>query len=293
MELFGLPLPVVMGQIVVGLVNGSFYAILSLGLAVIFGMLNIVNFVHGAIYMLGALLAWLLLTRLGIGYWWSLLLVPLIIGAFGCVLERTMLRRLYKIDHVFGILLTLGLAYIIEGLARYWFGAAGMSFDTPEELTKVYKLGFMRLPQYRLWVIVVSLTVCFATWAIIEKTRLGAYLRAATENPAVARSFGINVSLLVTLTYGLGVALAGFAGVLAAPIYQVSPIMGHSLIIIVFAIVVIGGMGSILGSILTGLALGLVEGITRAYWPEASSVVIFVVMILVLILRPSGLFGKE
>lgn len=293
MELFGLPLPVVMGQIVVGLVNGSFYAILSLGLAVIFGMLNIVNFVHGAIYMLGALLAWLLLTKLGVGYWWSLLLVPLAIGAFGCVLERTMLRRLYKIDHVFGILLTLGLAYIIEGLARYWFGAAGMSFAAPAEFAGAYNLGFMRLPKYRVWVIVASLVVCFATWAMIEKTKLGAYLRASTENPAIARSFGINVSVLVMLIYGLGVALAGFAGVLAAPIYQVSPIMGHSLIIVVFAIVVIGGMGSILGSIVTGLFLGLVEGITRAYWPEASTVVIFVVMILVLILRPSGLFGKE
>ncbi|WP_234266914.1 branched-chain amino acid ABC transporter permease [Hydrogenophaga sp. NFH-34] len=293
MEFFGLPLPVVMGQIVVGLVNGSFYAILSLGLAVIFGMLNIVNFVHGAIYMLGALLAWLLLTKLGVSYWWSLLIVPLLIGAFGCVLERTMLRRLYQIDHVFGILLTLGLAYIIEGLARYWFGAAGMSFDAPEAFSGAYNLGFMRLPKYRVWVIVASLVVCFATWAMIEKTKLGAYLRASTENPAIARSFGINVSVLVTLTYGLGVALAGFAGVLAAPIYQVSPIMGHSLIIVVFAIVVIGGMGSILGSIITGLFLGLVEGLTRAYWPEASTVVIFVVMILVLILRPSGLFGKE
>lgn len=293
MEIFGMPLPVVMGQLVVGLVNGSFYAVLSLGLAVIFGMLNIVNFVHGAIYMLGALLAWLLLTRLGIGYWYSLILVPLIIGAFGCLLERTLLRRLYQIDHVFGILLTLGLAYIIEGLARYWFGAAGMSFAAPEQLTGSTNLGFMRLPTYRLWVIFASLAVCLATWIVIEKTKLGSYLRAATENPAIARTFGINVSLLVTLTYGLGVALAGFAGVLAAPIYQVSPIMGHSLIIVVFAVVVIGGMGSILGAILSGLLLGLVEGITRAFWPEASSVVIFVVMILVLLVRPSGLFGKE
>lgn len=293
MELLGLPLPVVMGQVVVGLVNGSFYAILSLGLAVIFGMLNIVNFVHGAIYMLGALLAWLLLTRLGVGYWYSLVLVPLIIGALGCLLERTMLRRLYRIDHVFGILLTLGLAYIIEGMARYWFGAAGMAFAPPEELTGTLNLGFMRLPKYRVWVIVASLAVCLLTWATIEKTKLGAYLRASTENPTIARTLGINVSMLVTLTYGIGVALAGFAGVMAAPIYQVSPLMGHSLIIVVFAIVVIGGMGSILGSILTGLLLGLVEGITRAYWPEASSVVIFVVMVLVLIIRPSGLFGKE
>lgn len=293
MEIFGMPLPVVMGQLVVGLVNGSFYAVLSLGLAVIFGMLNIVNFVHGAIYMLGALVAWLLLTRLGVGYWYSLILVPLIIGAFGCLLERTLLRRLYRIDPVFGILLTLGLAYIIEGLARYWFGAAGMSFAAPEQLTGSADLGFMRLPKYRLWVIFASLAVCLATWAVIEKTKLGSYLRASTENPAIARTFGINVSMLVTLTYGLGVALAGFAGVLAAPIYQVSPIMGHDLIIVVFAVIVIGGMGSILGSILSGLLLGLVEGITRAFWPEASSVVIFVVMILVLIVRPSGLFGKE
>lgn len=293
MEIFGMPLPVVMGQLVVGLVNGSFYAVLSLGLAVIFGMLNIVNFAHGAIYMLGALVAWLLLTRLGVGYWYSLILVPLIIGAFGCLLERTLLRRLYRIDPVFGILLTLGLAYIIEGLARYWFGAAGMSFAAPEQLTGSADLGFMRLPKYRLWVIFASLAVCLATWAVIEKTKLGSYLRASTENPAIARTFGINVSMLVTLTYGLGVALAGFAGVLAAPIYQVSPIMGHDLIIVVFAVIVIGGMGSILGSILSGLLLGLVEGITRAFWPEASSVVIFVVMILVLIVRPSGLFGKE
>ena len=293
MELFGLPLNFVLSQIVVGLVNGSFYAILSLGLAVIFGMLNIVNFVHGAIYMLGALLAWLLLTRAEVGYWWSLLIVPPIIGILGCILERTLLRRLYKIDHVFGILLTLGLAYIIEGLARYQFGVAGMAFPSPPEFSGAYNLGFMRLPKYRVWVILASVVVCLTTWAIIEKTRLGSYLRAATENPAIARTFGINVSLLVTLTYGLGVALAGFAGVLAAPIYQVSPIMAHSLIIVVFAIVVIGGMGSILGSIVTGLLLGLIEGITRAYWPQGSTVVIFIVMILVLILRPSGLFGKE
>ncbi|ELA01311.1 branched-chain amino acid ABC transporter permease [Cupriavidus metallidurans] len=293
MEIFGLPFPVLMGQIVVGLVNGCFYAVLSLGLAVIFGMLNIVNFVHGAIYMLGALLAWLLLDKLGVSYWYSLIIVPLLIGAVGCALERTMLRRLYRIDHVFGILLTLGLAYIIEGLARYWFGAAGMAFSAPPQFAGTFDMGFMRLPKYRVWVIVISLAVCLSTWALIERTRLGSYLRAATENPAIARTFGINVSVLVTLTYGLGVALAGFAGVLAAPIYQVSPIMGSSLIIVVFAVVVIGGMGSILGSILTGLLLGLVEGVTRAYWPEASAVVIFIVMILVLILRPSGLFGKE
>ena len=293
MEIFGMPLSVLMAQLVVGLVNGSFYAILSLGLAVIFGMLNIVNFAHGAIYMLGALLAWLLLTRLDIGYWYALILVPLIIGAFGCLLERTLLRQLYRIDHVFGILLTLGLAYIIEGLARHWFGAAGMPYETPVQLAGSVNLGFMRLPRYRLWVIFASLTVCLTTWAIIEKTKLGSYLRAATENPSIARTFGINVSLLVTLTYGLGVALAGFAGILAAPIYQVSPIMGHSLIIVVFAVVVIGGMGSILGSILTGMMLGIVEGLTRAFWPEASTVVIFVVMIMVLIVRPAGLFGKE
>lgn len=293
MELFGLPLPVVMGQLMVGVVNGSFYAVLSLGLAVIFGMLNIVNFVHGAIYMLGALLSWLLLTKLGIGYWYALVLVPLIIGALGCVVERTLLRKIYKLDHVFGILITLGLAYIIEGLARYWFGVAGMAYTPPELLRGVVDLGFMRMPKYRLWVIVASLATCLAVWLLIEKTKLGAYLRASTENPAITRSFGINVSLLVTLTYGFGVALAGFAGVLAAPVYQVSPIMGHSLIVVVFAVVVIGGMGSILGSILTGLFLGVIEGLTRAYWPQGSSVVIFIVMVLVLIVRPSGLFGKE
>ncbi|AWB32779.1 branched-chain amino acid ABC transporter permease [Orrella marina] len=293
MDLFGLPMPVVMGQLMVGVVNGSFYAVLSLGLAVIFGMLNIVNFVHGAIYMLGALLSWLLLTKLGIGYWYSLLLIPLIIGAIGCVIERTMLRKIYKLDHVFGILITLGIAYVIEGLARYWFGVAGMAYTSPEILRGTVDLGFMRMPKYRLWVIVASLTVCFSVWILIEKTKLGAYLRASTENPAITRSFGINVSLLVTLTYGFGVALAGFAGVLAAPIYQVSPLMGHSLIVVVFAVVVIGGMGSIMGSIVTGLSLGVIEGLTRAYWPQGSSVVIFIVMILVLIVRPSGLFGKE
>ena len=293
MELFGLPLPVVMGQLLVGVVNGSFYAVLSLGLAVIFGMLNIVNFVHGAIYMLGALLSWLLLTKLGIGYWYALVLVPLIIGALGCVVERTLLRKIYKLDHVFGILITLGLAYIIEGLSRYWFGVAGMAYTPPEILRGAVDLGFMRMPKYRLWVIVASLVTCLAVWLLIEKTKLGAYLRASTENPAITRSFGINVSLLVTLTYGFGVALAGFAGVLAAPVYQVSPIMGHSLIVVVFAVVVIGGMGSILGSILTGLLLGVVEGLTRAYWPQGSSVVIFIVMVLVLIVRPNGLFGKE
>lgn len=293
MDLFGLPMPVVMGQLMVGVVNGSFYAVLSLGLAVIFGMLNIVNFVHGAIYMLGALFSWLLLTRLGIGYWYSLILIPLIIGAIGCVIERTMLRKIYKLDHVFGILITLGIAYVIEGLARYWFGVAGMAYTPPELLRGTVDLGFMRMPKYRLWVILASLTVCFAVWLLIEKTKLGAYLRASTENPAITRTFGINVSLLVTLTYGFGVALAGFAGVLAAPIYQVSPLMGHSLIVVVFAVVVIGGMGSIMGSIVTGLMLGVIEGLTRAYWPQGSSVVIFIVMILVLIVRPSGLFGKE
>lgn len=293
MDLFGLPMPVVMGQLMVGVVNGSFYAVLSLGLAVIFGMLNIVNFVHGAIYMLGALFSWLLLTKLGIGYWYSLILIPLIIGAIGCVIERTMLRKIYKLDHVFGILITLGIAYVIEGLARYWFGVAGMAYTPPELLRGTVDLGFMRMPKYRLWVILASLSMCLVVWLLIEKTRLGAYLRASTENPAITRSFGINVSLLVTLTYGFGVALAGFAGVLAAPIYQVSPLMGHSLIVVVFAVVVIGGMGSIMGSIITGLFLGVIEGLTRAYWPQGSSVVIFIVMILVLIVRPSGLFGKE
>lgn len=293
MEIFGLSVSLLMGQIVIGLVNGSFYAILCLGLSIIFGMLNIVNFVHGAIYMLGALLAWILLNYFNIGYWYSLLLVPLMVGAFGCLIEIFLLRKLYKLDHVFGILLTLGLAYIIEGLSRYWFGSAGMTFSTPEVFKGVFNLGFMRLPKYRVWVIFASLLICFLVWYGIEKTKLGSYLRASTENPSITKTFGVNVALLVTLTYGLGTALAAFAGVLAAPISQVSPIMGNNIIIIVFAIVVIGGMGSIIGSIVTGLSLGVIEGLTKAYFPEASTVVIFIVMIIMLVIRPSGLFGKE
>lgn len=293
MDIFGLPLPVVMGQLVAGLVNGSFYALLCMGLAIIFGMLNIVNFAHGALYMTGALFSWMFLNWFSIGYWPALILVPFVVGMLSAIIERLFLRKLYKIDHVFGILFTLGMAYIIEGVARYWFGSAGMSYPSPDIFRGVYNLGFMRLPKYRLWVIIVSLTVCFITWAVIEKTKLGSYLRASTENPTITQTFGINVSLLITITYGFGAALAAFGGVLAAPIYQVTPIMGESIIIIVFAIVVIGGMGSIMGAIVSGLMLGVVEGLTRAYWPEASSVVIFVVMVLVLVFKPTGLFGKE
>lgn len=293
MDIFGLPLPVVMGQLVAGLVNGSFYALLCMGLAIIFGMLNIVNFAHGALYMLGALFSWMFLNWFSISYWPALILVPLVVGVLSAVIEKLFLRKLYKIDHVFGILFTLGMAYIIEGVARYWFGSAGMSYPSPDIFKGIYNLGFMRLPKYRLWVIVVSLTVCLITWTVIEKTKLGSYLRASTENPTITQTFGINVSLLITITYGFGAALAAFGGVLAAPVYQVTPIMGESIIIIVFAIVVIGGMGSIMGAIISGLMLGVVEGLTRAYWPEASSVVIFVVMVLVLVFKPTGLFGKE
>ena len=287
-----LPLRMLMGQVVVGLVNGSFYAMLSLGLAVIFGMLNIVNFVHGAMYMLGALLSWLLLAHTGLGYWPALFLVPAVVGAAGVVVERLLLRPLYRLDHLYAMLLTLGMAYAIEGLARFWFGSSGMPYAVPDALKGTLDLGFMRLPIYRLWVIVVSLSVCFATWFAIERTRLGAYLRAATENPGMTRAFGINVSLLVTLTYGFGVALAALAGVLAAPVYQVSPVMGSNLIVVVFAVVVIGGMGSIMGSILTGLALGLLEGLARIVYPEGSSLVVFIAMILILLARPAGLFGR-
>lgn len=293
MDIFGLPLPVVMGQIVAGLVNGSFYALLCMGLAIIFGMLNIVNFAHGALYMLGALFSWLLLQKLSIDYWAALIIAPIIVGIASAFIERLFLRKLYNIDHVFGILFTLGLAYIIEGLARYWFGSAGMSYPTPEAFRGIYNFGLVRLPKYRLWVIVISLSICFLTWAVIEKTKLGSYLRASTENPTITQTFGINVSLLVTITYGFGTALAALGGVLAAPIYQVTSVMGESIIIIVFAIVVIGGLGSIMGAIISGLMLGVIEGLTRAYWPEASSVVIFVVMVLVLIFRPTGLFGRE
>lgn len=292
-EIFGIPIQAFMGQLMLGLVNGSFYAMLSLGLAVIFGMLNIINFAHGALYMAGAMLAWMGLNYFGIGYWWSLLLAPLGVGAVGILIERSMLQWLYKLDHLYGLLLTFGLALILEGLFRDLYGVSGLPYSIPEEFAGAYNLGFMFLPKYRAWVILASLLVCFATWFVIEKTRLGAYLRAATENPKLTQAFGINVPLMVMLTYGFGVALAGFAGVLAAPAMQVSPLMGSNLIIVVFAVVVIGGMGSILGSIVTGLGLGVIEGLTKVFYPEASSTVVFIIMAIVLLVRPAGLFGRE
>jgi branched-chain amino acid transport system permease protein len=291
-ELIGIPPQVLFGQLLLGLINGSFYALLSLGLAVIFGMLNVINFAHGALYMMGAFAAYFLLTYLGIGYWPALLLAPLIVGAIGIVIEKTMLSSLYRLDHLYGLLLTFGLALIIEGLFRNYYGVSGRPYPIPPALAGGHNLGFMFLPIYRGWVIVASLLVCLGTWFLIERTRLGAYLRAGTENPTLVRAFGINVPLMMTLTYGFGVALAGFAGVLAAPIYQVNPLMGSDLIIIVFAIVVIGGMGSILGSIVTGLGLGVVEGLTKVFYAEASSTVIFVIMAIVLLIRPAGLFGR-
>jgi len=291
-ELIGVPPQVLFGQLLLGLINGSFYALLSLGLAVIFGMLNVINFAHGALYMMGAFAAYFLLQYLGIGYWPALLLAPLIVGALGIVIEKTMLSRLYKLDHLYGLLLTFGLALIIEGLFRNYYGVSGQPYPIPPALAGGQNLGFMFLPTYRGWVIVASLIVCFGTWFLIERTRLGAYLRAGTENPTLVRAFGINVPVMMTLTYGFGVALAAFAGVLAAPIYQVNPLMGSDLIIVVFAIVVIGGMGSILGSIVTGLGLGIVEGLTKVFYAEASSTVIFVIMAIVLLIRPAGLFGR-
>ena len=281
------------GQILIGLINGSFYAILSLGLAIIFGLLNIVNFTHGAQYMMGAFVAWGAANYLGIGYWWSLLLAPLAVGVIGIVIETTLLRRLYQSDHVYGLLLTFGLALIIEGGFRQAFGISGERYEIPEQLQGATDLGFMVLPNYRAWVVLASVTLCLATWALIERTRLGAYLRAGTENPNLLRAFGVKVPLLVTLTYGFGAALAGFAGVLAAPIFQVNPTMGSNLLIVVFAVVVVGGLGSIIGSIVTGIGLGLVEGLTKVFYPEGSAVVIFVAMAIVLLLRPHGLFGKE
>ncbi len=291
-ELLGIPPQALFGQLLLGLINGSFYAILSLGLAVIFGLLNIINFAHGAQYMLGAFVAWMLLNYLGIGYWWALLIVPLVVGAFGIVLERLMISRLYHLDHLYGLLLTFGLALIMQGLLRNQYGISGLPYSIPPQLAGGQNLGFMFLPNYRGWVVVASLTVCIATWFVIEKTKLGAYLRAATENPKLVSAFGINVPRMITLTYGFGVALAAFAGVLAAPVYSVNPNMGADLIIVVFAVVVIGGMGSILGSIVTGFGLGLVEGLTKVFYPEASSVVIFVIMAIVLLVKPAGLFGR-
>jgi branched-chain amino acid transport system permease protein len=292
-EIFGIPSQALFGQLLIGLINGSFYALLSLGLAVIFGLLNIINFTHGAQYMLGAFCAYFLLHRLGVGYWWSLLIAPLVVGAFGMAIERTMLKPLYKLDHLYGLLLTFGLALIIQGLFRNEFGSSGLAYPIPQELSGGHNLGFMFLPNYRAWVIVASLVTCFATWFVIERTRLGAYLRAATENPALVQAFGINVPRMITLTYGFGVALAALAGVMAAPIYQVSPQMGGDLIIVVFAVVVIGGMGSIMGSIVTGFGLGVVEGLTKVFYPEASNTVIFIVMVIVLLIKPAGLFGTQ
>ena len=280
-------------QLAIGLVNGAFYALLSLGLAVIFGMLNVINFTHGAQFMMGAFVAWMLLSVLGIGYWGALILAPLIVGATGVVLEKVMISRLYKLDHLYGLLLTFGVGLIIEGLFRNEFGSSGLPYSRPPELAGSTDLGFMLMPTYRLWVIVASVLMCLATWLVIEKTKIGSYLRAATENPALVQAFGINVPRMMTLTYGAGVALAAFAGVLAAPIYSVNPQMGANLIIIVFAVVVIGGMGSILGSVITGFGLGVVEGLTKVFYPEASSTVIFVVMAIVLLLRPAGLFGRS
>ena len=293
MEIFGIPLQAFLGQLLLGLVNGAFYALLSLGLAVIFGLLGIVNFAHGALYMLGAFAAWIMLDSLGINYWAALFLAPLVVGIFGMVIERLFLKHLYKLDEIYGLLLTFGLTLILEGIFRELYGVSGQSYPVPEMLQGATDLGFMILPNYRAWVVLVSLVVCLGTWYLIERTRLGAYLRAGTENAALLQAFGINVPMMVMLTYGAGAALAALAGVLAAPIIQVNPLMGSNLIIVVFAVVVIGGMGSILGSVVTGLALGLVEGMTRVFYPEASSIVVFVVMVLVLMVRPAGLFGKE
>jgi len=292
-ELFGIPIQALFGQLLLGLVNGSFYALLSLGLAVIFGLLGIVNFAHGALYMMGAYAAWILLDSFGIDYWFALVLAPLLIGIVGVIVERLFLKRLYKLDPVYGLLLTFGLALIAEGVFRDRYGVSGQSYNVPDALQGATDVGFMILPNYRAWVVVASLVVCFATWFLIEKTRLGSTLRAATENAALVQAFGVNVPVMVTLTYGAGAALAGLAGVLAAPVIQVTPLMGSNLIIVVFAVVVIGGMGSILGSIVSGLLLGLVEGLTRVFYPEASNVVVFVIMIIVLLVRPSGLFGKS
>ena len=292
-EIFGIPSNALFGQLLIGLINGSFYALLSLGLAVIFGMLNIINFAHGAQYMLGALAAFLLLTYTGLGYWPALVIAPLVVGAVGILIERFFLQWLYKLDHLYGLLLTFGLALIIEGVGRHYFGSAGLPYTLPDSLRGGQNLGFMFLPNYRLWVITVSLTICLGTWLVIERTRIGSYLRAATENPTLVRAFGINVPRMITLTYGFGVALAAFAGVMAAPIYNVSPNMGSELIIVVFAVVVIGGMGSILGAIVTGFGLGVIEGLTKVFFPEASNTVIFVIMAIVLLVRPAGLFGRR
>jgi branched-chain amino acid transport system permease protein len=288
---FGIPLAALFGQLLVGLINGSFYAMLSLGLAIIFGLLRIINFAHGALYMLGAFTGYLLLAHGGIGYWPALLLAPAIVGIFGMIVERLALARLYRVDPLYGLLFTFGLALVIEGVFRYWFGVSGKAYATP--LPGAVNLGFMVLPIYRGFIVIASLVVCLATWLLVEKTKFGAYLRAATENPTLVQAFGVNVPLLLTLTYGLGCALAALAGIMAAPVYQVSPLMGSNLIIVVFAVVVVGGMGSILGAIVTGYMLGVLEGLTKVFYPEASSIVIFVIMAIVLLVRPAGLFGRE
>jgi branched-chain amino acid transport system permease protein len=292
-ELFGVSSQALFGQLLIGLINGSFYAVLSLGLAVIFGMLNIINFTHGAQYMLGAFAAYFLLQYVGLGYWWAIIIAPVLVGATGIIVERLFLQWLYQLDHLYGLLLTFGLALIFEGTFRNFFGSSGLPYSVPPELLGGQNLGFMFLPNYRAWVVVFSLAVCLSTWFVIERTKLGAYLRAATENPTLVRAFGINVPRMITLTYGFGVALAALAGVMAAPIYNVSPQMGSNLIIVVFAVVVIGGMGSIMGAIVTGFGLGVIEGLTKVFFPEASNTVIFIVMAIVLLIRPAGLFGRN
>lgn len=292
MEIFGVSVPALLSQLLLGLVNGSFYAILSLGLAVIFGLLNVINFAHGALFMLGAMFTWMAASYFQINYWVMLLLSPLLVGVIGVLIERFLLRHIYKLDHLYGLLLTLGLSLLLEGVFRSIYGVSGLGYDTPELLEGATNVGVMMLPNYRMWVVFASLVVCIATWFVIEKTRLGAYLRAGTENPRMVEAFGVNVPLMITLTYAFGVALAAFAGVLAAPVYQVTPLMGQNLIITVFAVVVIGGMGSIMGAILTGLGLGVIEGLTKVFYPEASATVVFVIMVIVLLVRPAGLFGK-
>jgi branched-chain amino acid transport system permease protein len=291
--IFGIPGPLLFGQLLLGLINGAFYAMLSLGLAVIFGMLNIINFAHGALFMMGAFASWMLLQYAGIGYFPSLIVAPLIIGAFGVVLERTIISRLYHLDHLYGLLLTFGLALVIQGLFRNYYGSSGLPYRIPDILQGATNVGFMYLPNYRAWVVLAALVVCLATWAIIEKTPLGATLRAATENAPLVQAFGVNVPRVITLTYGGGVALAAFAGVLAAPIYSVNPNMGDNFINTVFAVVVIGGMGSIMGSIVTGFALGVIEGLTKVFYPQASATVVFLVMVIVLLTLPHGLFGRR
>ena len=292
-EIFGIPTQALMGQLTIGLVNGAFYAMLSLGLAVIFGMLNVVNFAHGALYMVGAFFSWMMLQYWGLNYWFALLLAPIAVALIGVFIEKTMLRWLYQLDHLYGLLLTFGLALIIEGGFREVYGSSGSPYELPEIFRGAFDLGFMNLPKYRAWVVVASTVICIGTWYVIEKTKIGAYLRAGTENPKLVQAFGVNVPLMMTLTYAFGVGLAGLAGVLAAPNYQVNPLMGSNIIIVVFAVVVIGGMGSIMGSIVTGLALGLIEGLTKVFYPEASSTVVFIIMAVVLLIRPAGLFGRE